>query len=52
MKIRIYDRFDSHFTCATYDNVDRIIDRDIYFTDGEVLEGYFDPEFEDWEEIK
>jgi len=50
MKIRIYDKFDTNFTCVKYDDVECVIDRDIYFTDGEVVQ--FDREYEDWEVIE
>lgn len=52
MRIRIFDKFDESFTCGILDDVECVIGRDIYFTDGYVREEGFDPEFENWEELE
>lgn len=50
MKIRLFDRFDTNFTVATYDDVECVVNNTIIFIDGDEME--IDSEFYDWEEIK
>ena len=47
MEIRLYDKFDSNFTVATYKDVECVYDNTITFNDGDEIE--FDGEFVDYE---